>query len=88
MVCGGLIRPSLTRDATDTAAECVSAKPAAEAAISTPASPNQSCAAAAASSTTARMAAKVSAVVRLKALPCVSCFWVFCFSAHSVKAPP
>ena len=60
----------------------------AAAAIRTPASPNQSWAAAAASSTTARMAAKVSAVRKLKALPGASWSSAVCRSAHKVKTPP
>ena len=85
---GAAMRFSSTRAATETAAEWVSAKPALAAATRTPASPNQSCAAAATSRTTARIAAKVRAVRTLKALPGGSWSSAVCRSAHKVKTPP
>jgi hypothetical protein len=82
------MRFSSTSAATDTAAEWVSAKPVLAAATRMPASPNQSCAAAATSRTTARIAAKVSAVRTLKALPGGSWSSAVWRNAHRVKIPP
>ena len=66
---------------------CESAKPASNAATSTPASPNQSCAAAE-SRTTAEQGREAERRLQAEGVALVSSFLPRCRSAHSVKPPP
>src|SRR5690242_5084900 len=61
--------PTATSDATENAAECVSAKPATAAATMTPVFPSQELSADDATSTPLKVAAKTSAAFKLKAEP-------------------
>src|SRR6185503_8693101 len=64
-----LMFPTVTSEATEIAAECVSAKPASPAAITSPEDPSQRFAAADARSIADTVTAKITAVKGLKARP-------------------
>src|SRR5450756_598360 len=84
----GLVLPDATSEATEIAAECVSAKPAMAAAKITPFSPNPSRSAAQATRMMERVNANTKAVERLNARPLCTSASALSRNARAVNAAP
>ena len=83
-----VIFPAVTKEATETAAECASPKPAIAAAAIRPLFPKTAVRAAEAKTTAVTVTARISVTFRLKADPAEAPSGELCFSVRNVKIAP